>query len=96
MATGIKTGGRNKGTPNKVTKELREKIKSIVDNEITIIKESLKDLEPRDRMDFIIKLLPYVLPKATEEEGKDLQPIIKVEWLQPILNIDPLSEITSK
>jgi hypothetical protein len=31
MAAGFKTGGRQKGTPNKITAEVKEKIQSVVE-----------------------------------------------------------------
>ena len=34
MAKGIKTGGREIGTPNKTTSELRKTLKHIVDDEL--------------------------------------------------------------
>ena len=34
MAKGIKTGGRKKGTDNRLTSEMRTNLKSIIDEEI--------------------------------------------------------------
>ena len=59
MATGIKTGGRIKGTPNRLTKELRIALKNIMFQEIESIPEQLKSLAPKDRLELIIKLMPY-------------------------------------
>lgn len=68
MANGYKTGGRNAGTPNRLTKELRTLLKNILANEIEKIPEVLEQLEPKDKMDMIIKLLPYTLPKVEPEK----------------------------
>ena len=65
MATGIKTGGRIKGTPNRLTKELRIALKNIMFQEIESIPEQLKSLDPKDRLELIIKLMPYVFPKVS-------------------------------
>ena len=46
-----------------LTKGLRENLKSIMHNEIDKIPELLKELEPRDRLNIICKLMPYVFPK---------------------------------
>ena len=46
--TGKKYGGRKKGTPNKLTKELREVLKNVLYNEIENIEESLESLEPKE------------------------------------------------
>lgn len=63
MAKGIKTGGRSAGTPNKVSKEFRNVLSGIIENEINSIPEILKNLDPKDRLEIIIKLMPYVIPK---------------------------------
>jgi hypothetical protein len=67
MAKRIKTGGRNAGTENHTTKELRKVLKEFIDNELLNIKDLLYELPTKDRLDFIIKLLPYVLAKLATE-----------------------------
>lgn len=64
MAKRIKTGGRKEGTPNKTTKEIRNVLKSVIDNEIVNIETSLEGLTAKERLEFLIKLIPYVLPKV--------------------------------
>lgn len=77
MATGIKTGGRTKGTVNKTTAETKEILKNIVSVEIDNINGLLDKLEPKERLDVIIKLLPYILPKQNEiaVENKTVEPV---------------------
>ena len=74
--TGKKYGGRQKGTPNRMTKELRSVLKDVLFEELGEIKEKLDMLEPKERLDLVIKLIPYVLPKVnsvshTTNEPKD-------------------------
>jgi hypothetical protein len=64
MAIGIKTGGREKGTPNKLTKELRENLKNIIDNELNNLSDNFAQLDAKERLEILIKFLPYVLPKV--------------------------------
>ena len=73
--TGNKYGGRTKGTPNKITNELRRTLKHIVDDEIQILKNNIKELLPKERLELLIKLLPYVLPKVQTVNAKDGEPI---------------------
>ena len=61
---GIKTGGRIAGTPNKTTKELREKLKVVIEAELEVIEETLKTMQPEKRIEVLIKLMPYCLPKV--------------------------------
>ena len=58
--------GRPKGVPNKTTKEIKEAIKTIIDAEFEQLDVYLEQLTPKERLDFIAKLLPYVLPKQSE------------------------------
>ena len=62
--TGKKYGGRRKGTPNKLTKEIRIILKDLIYKELDEIEEHLDDLEPKQRLEIIMKLMPYVLPKV--------------------------------
>ena len=62
--TGKKYGGRQKGTPNKLTKEIRTVLKDLIFEELDEIKEHLDSLEPKQRIEIVIKLITYVLPKV--------------------------------
>ena len=66
MAKGYKSGGRQKGTPNKLTTEIRSVLKDIIDYEIDTIEERLLQLEPKERIELVIKLIPQVLPKIEQ------------------------------
>lgn len=61
----VKTGGRMKGTPNILTHELRDTLKQFVSNEIeNLSKEDvLSKLTINERLIFLTKILPYILPK---------------------------------
>ena len=66
MAKRIKTGGRTAGTVNKTTAETKELLQKIVSNELDHIEGMLNKLEPKERIDAVIKLLPYIVPKQSE------------------------------
>lgn len=68
MAYGNKSGGRQKGTPNKNTKEIRDKFQSLIEEALPKLKDDIESLEPKDRIKTIIELSKFVLPtlKATE------------------------------
>ena len=67
MAKGIKTGGRTAGTENKTTKEIRAVLKEVVNDELSNIESLLCELQPKERIELIIKLMPFVLPKLAPE-----------------------------
>ena len=69
-----KTGGRAKGTPNKVTNSLREWIASIIDKNKEQIESDLEELEPKERLQIILKLIDYVIPKAQAEDEDESHP----------------------
>jgi len=73
--TGNKYGGRQKGTPNRMTKELRSVIKDILYQELEQIQERLDALKPRERVELLIKLMPYVLPKVTSISHTTNEPL---------------------
>jgi len=54
--------GRKKGTPNKLTADLRQRINEVLENNWQNIEADIKALEPKDRLMFIEKLLKYTLP----------------------------------
>jgi hypothetical protein len=65
--TGIKYGGREAGTPNRLTKELRAVLKNILHQEIELLPEHFNKLDPKDRLELLVKLLPFALPKVEPE-----------------------------
>ena len=73
--TGIKYGGRQKGTPNKLTKELRSVLKDILYQELEQIQVHLDSLKPKERIELLIKLMPYALPKVTSISHTSNEPL---------------------
>ena len=62
--TGKKYGGRTKGTPNRLTKEMRTILKNILFAELENIEELMESLDSKQRIELVIKLLPFILPKV--------------------------------
>ena len=73
--TGKKFGGRQKGTPNRLTKELRTILKDLIYEELETLQGRLNQLETRDRLEVIIKLLPYALPKVSSTKHSTDEPV---------------------
>lgn len=63
---GQKTGGRTLGTENKVSKELRSVLKDLLLKELEDLPGQLSKLDAKDRLEVVLKLLPYGLPKVKE------------------------------
>ena len=66
---GNKTGGRTAGTPNRVTSELRETLKGIIAAELDALPQTFAELTPKERIELVIKLLPFALPKVSTING---------------------------
>ena len=80
MAKGIKTGGRVIGSLNHTSKEVRNILKEIIDNELHNIDDLLNEVPTQDCLDFIIKLLPYALSRlAPEQTEQPKEPIKQFE-----------------
>ena len=83
MAKGEKTGGRQKGTPNRATAARVEEIKATgetpADYMLRVMRDPSVDHDRRDKM--AVAAAPYVHPKlaAIEHTGKDGGPIETVE-----------------
>ena len=74
-AQGQKTGGRQKGTPNKITAEIREFLASLVFDNMDLIRQDVRNMTPEQRASFLPKILPYIVPKQKLETEKDEQDI---------------------
>lgn len=55
--------GRPKGSPNKVTTELKAWIQQLIDGNRKKFETDLKKLDPKDRLLILEKLMQYVVPK---------------------------------
>lgn len=78
--------GRPKGTPNKTTGLMRVKIQKLVDTNWKTISKDIQKMHPRDRVDMIVRLLPYVTPKLQVTE-------LNVDFER--LNDDQLEELVN-
>ena len=65
MAKGKKTGGRKAGTPNKTTSFSKSVIQEILTDYTSsdLFKKDMENLEPKDRLDIMVKLMAFTTPK---------------------------------
>lgn len=80
-----KTGGRQKGTPNKVTAPLKELIKQFAIDKWPEFLESWEHMESnKDKCDAYTKVLQYLLPKmaSVDVSGKVEKPTWEEELKQ--------------
>ncbi len=66
---GQKTGGCVAGTPNRITIELWKTLKTVVASELESLPGTLEQLQPKERLEMLVKLLPFCMPKVNSIEG---------------------------
>lgn len=57
-----------------LVRDLRETMKNTMENEIKKIPEYLESLEPSEKLSFIVKLLPFILPKVDKIDSESNEP----------------------
>jgi hypothetical protein len=73
-----KYGGREKGTPNRLTSKVKDKLERILDECIESL--SIGDMSRQEKLKAIQLCLQYLMPKPTpEREDKDLIQHFEVE-----------------
>ncbi|WP_303912043.1 hypothetical protein [Bacteroides mediterraneensis] len=79
-------GGRAAGTPNKVSGTLKEWLTSLIDKNRDQMEKDLQDLEPKERLQMIEKLMQYVIPKQAAQQVKLDFESMTDEQLQQLVN----------
>ena len=73
-----KYGGREKGTPNRLTSKVKDKLKHILDECIESL--SVDDMSKQEKLKAIQLCLQYLMPKPTpEREDKNIVQHFEVE-----------------
>ena len=80
--TGNKYGGRTKGTPNKLTSEIKDKLSSIINEAIDSI--DLDSMSKAERLKLIQLGLPYVMTKPQQEEAPQEEQKFTIEIIDSL------------
>jgi len=67
------------GKDIKTVKQIRLELKNFIHDEIQNLPETLKGLEPKERLNFLVRLMPYALPKSDKVNATYGEPF-KTEW----------------
>lgn len=84
-----KTGGKKKGTANKVTTEVREVFKGMMERQLLKVEDAFDELRAESAEKYLTclsKILPYFMPKQIDlkSDGEQLKP--------PVIQILPYTE----
>ncbi|MDD3333420.1 MAG: hypothetical protein PHT65_09805 [Proteiniphilum sp.] len=63
-----------------LTMGLRDTLKAIMQNEIEKLPKTLEALEPKERINVVCKLMPYVFPKVEAVHPKEGEPMQFDNW----------------
>lgn len=63
-----------------LTMGLREALKTIMQKEIEKLPETLEALDPKERLNVVCKLMPYVFPKVETVHPKEGEPLQFENW----------------
>ena len=78
--TGNKYGGRTKGTPNKLSSKIKDKLSSIITEAIDSL--DLSDMTKAERLKLIQLGLPYIVAKPQIEETMQEQQMFQIEIIE--------------
>jgi len=80
--TGNKYGGRTKGTPNKLTSKIKEKLSCIISEAIDSL--DLGSMTKAERLKLIQLGLPYIVTKPQIEEPQQEEQKFKIEIIDSL------------
>jgi hypothetical protein len=58
-----------------LTNDLRETLKAVMQKEIQKLPETLETLEPKERLNILCKLMPFIFPKVEAINSNDGEPM---------------------
>lgn len=60
--------GRPKGAKDRIKGDILAQVKEFIEDNLESIQEDYDALDPKERMQFLLKLLEFAIPKAQGEE----------------------------
>jgi len=63
-----------------LTNNLRETLKTIMQKEIERLPETLEELDPKERLNVVCKLMPYVFPRVETVHPTEGEPLQFDNW----------------
>lgn len=85
-----------KGIPNKTTDNLRRRVEVILDENWEKLQEDINSLTSKERVDTIVKLLEYALPKLNRTEFKGSTSVEDYLKLTPKERMQKLKELKAQ
>jgi lantibiotic modifying enzyme len=80
--TGNKYGGRTKGTPNKLTSKIKDKLSGVISEAIDSL--DLETMSKAEKLKLIQLGLPYIITKPQIEEPQQEQQMFQIEIIDSL------------
>ena len=80
--TGNKYGGRTKGTPNKLTSKIKDKLSGVISEAIDSL--DLETMSKAEKLKLIQLGLPYIITKPQIEEPPQEQQMFQIEIIDSL------------
>jgi len=90
--------GRPKGTPNRITGDLKKWVDELLNNNLSTIEKDLEQLEPKDRILIFERFLQYAIPRQ-QQISVEAQIQAEYDAMERLLNNMPekaINEITAR
>jgi hypothetical protein len=65
----------NAKTNDVLTTDLLSNLKGLFEKELDQVPAYMESLEPKERLDYLLKLMPYVLPKVSSVDHDQDEPV---------------------
>lgn len=83
MAKGFKTGGRVAGSTNRLSGIVRDTLRQVLCYDFTHIQDYLSKIDdPKEKLELLIKFLPYICSKVAESSDDDNEQPQRVPFVQ--------------
>ena len=80
--------GRKKGVPNRSTSQIRDSFQMLLENNLEGLQQDLDELESKDRIQLLLSLANYILPKLRSTEYIGEQQEITIDFSESINKVD--------
>lgn len=81
------SGLKPKGATHKTTRYTRELISELLACELEQVHTLLEKVTPAERLEFILKLIPYVIPKPAAPEVQEISEVLQgiplIKFIEP-------------
>jgi hypothetical protein len=85
---GKNNSGRPKGSKNQTSSQIRDSFQMLLENNLEGLQQDLDELESKDRIQMLLSLANYILPKLRSTEYIGEQQEITIDFSESINKVD--------